>query len=61
MPVVEDLEQDVEDIGVSLLHLVEQQQRIRVVAHRLGQLSRVLMADVPRGSTDRSRLTVCRS
>lgn len=51
MPVVEDLEQDVEDIGVSLFHLVEQQQRIRVVAHRLGELSRVLMTDVTRGST----------
>lgn len=60
MPVVEDLEQDVEDIGVGLLHLVEQQQRIRVVAHRLGQLPRVLVADVSRGAPT-SRLTVCRS
>src|SRR5690606_6535763 len=45
--VVEDLQQDVEDVRVGLLHLVEQQQRVRVPPHHLGQLPGLLVADVP--------------
>ena len=41
-----DLEQDVEDIRVGLLDLVEQQHRVRLAAHGLGQLAALVVADV---------------
>ena len=44
--VVEDLQQDVEDVGVRLLDLVEQEHGVGPPAHRLGQLTRLLVADV---------------
>ena len=50
--VVEDLEQDVEDVGVRLLDLVEQEHRVRTPAHGLGELTRLLVADVPRRGSD---------
>ena len=39
-PVVEHLQQELEDVGVRLLDLVEQQERVRVAAHGLGELAR---------------------
>ena len=58
--VVEDLQQHVEDVGVRLLDLVEEHDRVRLAAHGLGQLAALLVADVAgRGAT--SRLTVWRS
>ena len=34
---IHDLEQDIEQIGVRLLDLVEEQHRVRLLGHRLGQ------------------------
>ena len=45
-PVVEHLEQDVEDLRMGLLHLVEQYHGVRPPAHRLGELAAFLVADV---------------
>ena len=45
-PVVEDLEQDVEDVRVRLLDLVEQDHLVRPAADGLGQLAALLVADV---------------
>ncbi len=50
--VVEDLEEDVEDARVSLLHLVEQDDRVRTPAHSLGELSALVVADVAGRGTD---------
>ncbi len=58
--VVEDLQQGVEDIGVRLLDLVEQHDRVRLAAYGLGELAALLVADVS-GGAPMSRLTVCRS
>ena len=44
--VVEHLQQDVEDVGVRLLHLVEQHHGVRTPPHRLGELPAGLVADV---------------
>ena len=52
--VVEQLQQDVEDIGVRLLDLVEQQHRVRLASHRLGQLPGLLVADVARAGRRRA-------
>jgi hypothetical protein len=58
--VVEDLEQDVEDVGVGLLDLVEEQHRVRPPPHLLGELPCLLVADVA-GRRPTRRETVCRS
>ena len=50
--VVEDLEQDVEDVAVGLLDLVEQDDRIRPAADRLGEPAPFLVADVARRRAD---------
>ena len=52
MPVLEDLEQDVEDLGVGLLDLVEEHDRVVLAADRLGQLAALVEADVARGCAD---------
>ena len=44
--VVEDLQQGVEHVGVGLLDLVEEHDRVRLAAHGLGQLAALLVADV---------------
>ena len=49
--VVEQLQQRVEDIGVGL-DLVEQNYRVRTSAHRFGELSALVIADIPRRGTD---------
>ena len=46
-PVLEDLQQRVEDVRVSLLDLVEQHHGERLAAHLLGQLAALLVSDVP--------------
>ena len=53
--VVEHLQQDVEHVRMRLLDLVEQDQRVRPAAHRLGQVAAFLVADVPRGRADQAR------
>src|SRR5581483_570051 len=51
-PVLQDLEQGVEDVGVGLLDLVEEHDRERLAAHRLGELTALFVADVARGRAD---------
>src|SRR2546428_142259 len=46
-PVVEDLQEDVEDVGVRLLDLVEQEHGVRTPADRLRELTALLESDVP--------------
>ena len=50
--VVEQLEQDVEDVVVRLLDLVEEEDGVRLAAHRLGELPALLVADVARRGAD---------
>ena len=45
-PVVQDLKQDVEDLGVGLLHLVEEHHGVRMPAQGLGELAALLVPDV---------------
>jgi hypothetical protein len=47
-PVVEQLQQDVEHVGVRLLDLVEQHHLVRAAADGLRQLTALLVAHVPR-------------
>ena len=54
-PVVEDLQQHVEDVGVRLLDLVEQDDAVRPTAHRLGELAALLVADVAGRRADEPR------
>ena len=49
--VVEQLEEDVEHLGVRLLDLVEQDHGVRAPTDRLGQLPALLVAHVARGRT----------
>ena len=53
--VVEDLQQDVEHVRMRLLDLVEQDDRVRAAAHRLGELPAFLVADVARRRADEPR------
>ena len=46
MPVLEDLEEDVEDLRVRLLDLVEEDDRVALAADGLGQLPAFVEADV---------------
>ena len=52
--VVEDLQQHVEHLGVRLLDLVEEDDRVRPPPHRLGQLAALLVADVARAARRRA-------
>jgi hypothetical protein len=45
-PLVQDLEQDVEDVGVGFLDLVEEKHRVRAPPHGLCELPCLLVADV---------------
>ncbi len=51
---VEHLQQHVEHVRVRLLDLVEQDHRVRTPAHGLGQLTTLVVADVPRRRTDQT-------
>ena len=55
---LEDLEERVEDVGVRLLDLVEQDDRERLAPYLLSQLAAFLEADESRGAPN-SRETVC--
>ena len=46
---LQHLQQNVEDIGVRLLDLVKQHNRVRMTAHGLGELTALVMANVARG------------
>ncbi len=46
MAVVEDLEEHVEDLGVRLLDLVQEDEAVGLAAHGVGELAAVVVADV---------------
>ncbi len=47
-PVVEHLQQDVVDVGVSLLDLVQQQHAVGLATHLLGELAALVIAHITR-------------
>jgi len=49
LPVLEHLQQNIEEVGMRFLNLVQQYNRIRGPAHALGQLAAFFVADVTRG------------
>ena len=49
--VVEQLQHDVEDLGVGLLDLVEEDHRVRTPPHGLGELACLIVTHVPRRRT----------
>ncbi len=57
-PVVQYLEQDVEDVGVGLLDLVEQHHRVGFAADRFGELAPFVVADVSGRRSDEPRYGV---
>ncbi len=52
--VVQHLQQDVEDVGVGLLDLVEQDDLIGAAAHGLGQGAALVIADIARRGADQA-------
>ena len=52
LPVVHHLQQDVEQVGMRLLDLVEQQHAVRMLIDRIGQQAALIVADIARGRTD---------
>mmetsp|Transcript_88732 Transcript_88732/g.173544 ORF Transcript_88732/g.173544 Transcript_88732/m.173544 type:complete len:436 (-) Transcript_88732:1393-2700(-) len=57
-PVVQQLQQHIEDVGVRLLQLVEEDHGVGVAAERLRELAALLVADVTGGGTDEPRHSV---
>ena len=57
-PVVHDLEQDVEDVGMRLLDLVQEHDRVGPAPDRLRELAALLVAHVARGRSDEPRCGV---
>ena len=55
---VEDLQQHVEDLGVRLLDLVEQDHAVRLAADGLGELAALFVADVAGRRADEARHVV---
>src|SRR5262245_61217913 len=53
-PVVEDLQQQVEDIVVSLLDLIEEDHRVGTSSHGFRQLTALLIADITWWSSDQA-------
>ena len=52
--IVQDLQQDVEHIGVRFFDLVEQHNLIRATPHSFGQHTAFVIADIPRRRTDQT-------
>mmetsp|Transcript_46897 Transcript_46897/g.118173 ORF Transcript_46897/g.118173 Transcript_46897/m.118173 type:complete len:499 (-) Transcript_46897:1516-3012(-) len=53
--VVQHLQQHVEHVGVRLLHLVKEDDAVRLAPHRLGQLPTLVMPDVAGRRADQAR------
>src|SRR5262245_734636 len=53
-PVVEELQEHVEDVGVRLLDLVEEDHGVGAAAHGFRELAALVVADVTRRGTDQS-------
>ena len=58
VPVLQDLQEDVEHLGMRLLDLVEQDDAVVLAAHGLGQLAALVEADVAGRRTDQPRHVV---
>src|SRR4051794_11600735 len=54
-PVLQDLQEDVEDVRVGLLDLVEQEHAVRLPAHGLRQLAALVVPDVAGRRADQAR------
>ncbi len=54
-PVLQDLQEDVEDVRVRLLDLVEQEHAVRLAPHGLGELAALVVADVAGRRADEAR------
>src|SRR5215216_1109697 len=54
LPVLQDLEEYVEDIRVGFLYLVEEDDRVGTAPHLLGELPALVVADVARRRTDQA-------
>src|ERR1044072_1156347 len=54
-PVIQYLQQRVEDLGVRLFDLVEEDDRVGLATHGLGQLAALLVADVAGRSAHQAR------
>ena len=52
LPLLQDLQEDVEHVRMRLLDLVEQDHRVRLAAHGLGELAALVVADVARRRAD---------
>ena len=52
LAVVHHLQEDVEQVGVRLLDLVEQQHAVRVLVDRVGQQAALVVADIARRRAD---------
>ena len=52
--IIQHLQQDVEDIGVGLFHLVEQDDLIGLAPHGLGQDTAFVIADIAGGRADQT-------
>ena len=55
MAVLEHLQQDVEDVRMRLLDFVEQDDRVRIALHLLGELPALFVADVSGRRADQLR------
>ena len=56
--VIQNLQQDVEHIGMCLFHLIKQNNRIRLSADSLGQLTALLVTDIAGCRADQTRNAV---
>src|SRR5215218_9313816 len=54
LPVLQDLQHDVEDVGVGLLDLVEEDDRVGTTPHLLRELAALVVADVAGWRTDQA-------
>src|SRR5258708_18973859 len=52
---IEELEEDIVHVGVRLLDLIEEDHRVRLSAHRLGELSALLVAYIAGRRADEPR------
>ena len=60
LPVVHDLQQDVEQIGMGLLDFVEQEHGMRMLVDGIGEQPALIEPDIARRRTDqpRNRMTL---
>src|SRR5882757_9809964 len=52
--VIEHLQKDVEDIGMCLLYLIEEDDGVRATAHSFGELTALVIADISRRRSDQT-------